>query len=78
MCEMAKVFSNGESQMVLLPKGFRIDSENVVVKQVGNKLVLLPVGETLSGILESLDMFTDDFMNDYVQEHFPAREREAL
>lgn len=78
MCEMAKVFSSGESQMVLLPKGFRIDSENVVVKQVGNKLVLLPVGETLSGILESLDMFTDDFMNDYAKEHFPTQERETL
>ena len=39
----AKIFQNGRSQAVRLPKDFRFDGDEVFVHKVGNAVVLLPV-----------------------------------
>lgn len=75
--EVVKVFSDGENQRLNLPKDFQFDTEEVAIKRVGNGLLLMPIGETLSGILESLDMFTDDFMEGVVKD-LSSKECEAL
>ncbi len=38
----AKLFSNGRSQAVRLPREFRFDGDEVFIKRVGNAVVLLP------------------------------------
>jgi antitoxin VapB len=38
----AKLFKNGESQAVRLPKEFRFSGDEVFIKRVGNAVVLLP------------------------------------
>ena len=45
MAERAKLFKNGGSQAVRLPKGCRFpdDQREVVVRKVGSKVVLEPV-----------------------------------
>ena len=38
----AKLFINGRSQAVCLPKEFRFEGDEVYVKRVGNAVMLLP------------------------------------
>ncbi len=58
----AKLFKNGQSQAVRLPKEFRFEGTEVHIKRVGNAVVLLPVQHGWGSLAESLEMFSDDFM----------------
>lgn len=58
----AKLFRNGESQAVRLPKEFRFDGTEVFVKRVGDAVVLLPKARAWASLVESLDKFPADFM----------------
>ncbi len=40
--ETAKLFQNGRSQAVRLPKAFRFEGDEVYVKRVGNGVLLIP------------------------------------
>lgn len=39
----ARLFRNGDSQAVLLPKEFRFEGGEVLIRRVGDAVVLLPV-----------------------------------
>jgi len=58
----AKLFQNGQSQAVRLPKEFRFDGEEVQITKLGNGVLLLPTGHTWDTLFQSLDKFTDDFL----------------
>ncbi len=60
--QTAKIFINGRSQAVRLPKEFRFSGDNVFIKKVGNMVVLFPKDDPWAPLVDSLDMFTDDFM----------------
>jgi len=75
--DTAKVFTNGGSQAVRLPKNCRFSDEEVFVNRIGNIVILLPKADRWSALLESLDLFTDDFLSDEI-ESLPLEEREAL
>lgn len=62
--EVAKIFSEGETQLVALPKNFRFNDGEVFINRIGDALILLPKEKTLSGTLAALNFFTEDFMND--------------
>lgn len=66
----AKLFKNGESQAVRLPKEFRFEGTEVFIKRVGNAVVLLPVNRSWDSLMSSLDQFPADFMESREQ---PAR-----
>ncbi len=72
----AKLFTNGRSQAIRLPKEFRFEGSEVYIKRLGSMVVLLPQNDPWASLVESLDMFTDDFMNERNQ---PAEQkRETL
>jgi len=60
----AKIFVNGRSQAVRLPKEFQFDSDEVYVNRVGDAVMLFPKDKGWDLLIESLDMFTDDYMAD--------------
>jgi antitoxin VapB len=60
--QTAKIFINGRSQAVRLPKDFRFAGKDVFIKKIGNIVVLLPKDDPWSSLVNSLDQFTDDFM----------------
>lgn len=72
--ETAKLFQNGKSQAVRLPKEFRFGSDRVYIKRVGNAVILLPYQSSWDTLLESLAKFSPDFMNERAQS--PTQERE--
>ena len=58
----AKLFKNGESQAVRLPKEFRFPGNEVFIKRVGTAIVLLPKARSWESLIESLAKFPPDFM----------------
>jgi antitoxin VapB len=70
--QTAKLFTNGRSQAVRLPKEFRFSGDDVFIKKIGKMVILLPKDDPWSPLIKSLDQFTDDFMDDRNQ---PAQDR---
>lgn len=70
----AKLFQNGQSQAVRLPKEFRFEGDEVIIKRSGNAVILLPANHSWDALLNSLDQFSDDFMDDRAQPVPQARE----
>ncbi|MCP4667229.1 MAG: antitoxin [Deltaproteobacteria bacterium] len=72
--QTAKIFINGRSQAVRLPKDYRFTGDDVFIKKIGEMVVLLPKDDPWSSLVKSLDQFTDDFMNDREQPKQDSRE----
>ena len=60
----AKVFKNGRSQAIRLPKECRFSSDEVVVNKIGDIVILLPKQNKWDSFMKAIDMFADDFMAD--------------
>lgn len=73
----AKVFENGRSQAVRLPKEYRFNDEEVAINKIGDIVILMPKENKWSGFLNSLNLFSKDFMNDG-RERSVEQERETL
>jgi len=57
----AKLFKNGQSQAVRLPKEFRMNGTEVYIKKQGEAIVLLPKEKSWAPLIDSLNHFTKDF-----------------
>ena len=60
----AKVFENGRSQAIRLPKECRFTSDEVMVNKIGDIVILLPKQNKWDSFMRVIDMFSDDFMVD--------------
>ena len=58
----AKVFENGRSQAIRLPKECRFSSDEVMVNKIGDIVILLPKQSKWDSFMRAIDMFSDDFM----------------
>ena len=56
-----KLFENGQSQAVRLPKEFRMSGNEVYIKKQGEAVVLLPKEASWKPLFGSLDHFAKDF-----------------
>lgn len=70
----AKLFKNGQSQAVRLPKEFRFTGNEVFIKKSGNAVVLLPADHPWDVLVNSLDKFSEDFMQERHQPDVQIRE----
>lgn len=70
----AKLFQNGQSQAVRLPKEFRFEDDHVYVKKSGNVVILIPAHNSWQSLVDSLDKFSDDFMSERKQPKTQVRE----
>ena len=59
--QTAKLFPNGQSQAVRLPKEFRFDGERVYIQRLGSAVILLPFQAPWQTLLDSLGEFTPDY-----------------
>lgn len=75
--ETAKVFENGRSQAVRLPKKFRFDVDEVIVQQLGNAVLLVPADSLWQTFMDGLNSFTDDIFEDGREQGIPE-ERDIL
>lgn len=73
----AKLFDNGRSQAVRLPKEYRFSGDEVLVNKIGDIVLLMPKNNQWAGLLSSLNLFTSDFMQNGRAEEV-SQERESL
>ena len=59
--DTAKLFPNGNSQAVRLPKEYRFAGEQVYIRRIGEAVVLLPYQTPWQVLVNSLSLFTIDF-----------------
>ena len=69
----AKLFKNGKSQAVRLPKQFKFEGTEVYIKRIGRNVILIPKDDTWDSLISSLDDFSDDFMVKREQPRFDKR-----
>ncbi len=70
----AKIFQNGQSQAVRLPKEFRFEDSEVFIKKSGNVVQLIPRSDSWNSLFGSLKKFSRDFMSERIQPETDKRE----
>ena len=71
----AKLYKNGKSQAVRLPREFKFQGTEVYIKRIGRNVMLIPKDDPWESLLSSLDEFSDDFMADRLQPEVDKREK---
>ena len=75
--QTAKIFENGRSQAVRLPKQYRFSGSEVFIQKLGDVVMLIPKDRAWNTFLEGIDSFTDDFFESG-REQGISQEREDL
>jgi antitoxin VapB len=75
---VAKVFKNGNSQAIRIPKEFYVTERELLIQKIGNTLVLSPVHDPWQLFRKSLAEFSDDYFEEGrfqpdMQERTPLR-----
>lgn len=61
MPKAAKIFHNGKSQAVSLPKEFHFKGDKVFIKKIGSAVILFAAENPWEPLLDSLNRFSSDF-----------------
>ena len=72
--EVAKIFQSGRSQAIRLPKAFRFEGKEVVVKHFGNGVLLLPLNNPWEIMQEAVFEFEDNFLFEREDQVIQSRE----
>lgn len=78
MTSTAKLFQNGQSQAIRLPKEFRFEhQQEVIIKKLDGAVLIFPKNDTTiwEKMFDKLDSFSSDFLNTRTQS---TQKREEL
>ncbi|MEE9423303.1 MAG: type II toxin-antitoxin system VapB family antitoxin [Gammaproteobacteria bacterium] len=70
----AKIFMNGRSQAVRLPKEFRFEADEVYITKRGENIIISAIKPTWDEFFDSKSAFDDDFLKDRLDT--PPQERD--
>lgn len=76
MQQTAKVFTNGRSQAVRLPKAFRFETDEVYIRRVGGDVILSAKKIGWNDFFQEKSAFGDDFLAE--RDNAPPQQREAF
>ncbi len=62
--QTAKIFMNGRSQAVRLPKEYRFDTDEVYISKQGQNVIISAKKPTWDEFFDSKSAFDDGFLND--------------
>jgi antitoxin VapB len=72
---VAEIVQDGRNQVVKLPEEFSFNDDKVYVNKIGNALVLIPYHDPWRPLFDSLNKFSDDFMENREQPEEQVREK---
>ena len=75
--DTAKIFKNGRSQAVRLPKEYRLKDSDVFIKKVDDVIMLIPKDKVWKTFRNSFNRFTSDLEITREEDDIP-QEREDL
>jgi len=74
--QTVSIKDNASGQVIRIPDNLRIEDDRVYLKKVGNTIYLIPFHDPWSSLMDSLEKFSDDFMDN--REQSEGQSREAL
>ena len=72
--ETIKIEQISGKQIIKIPENLKIDDDKVYLKKVGNLLYVIPFHNPWQSTINSLDEFSEDFMNERDQPSNQTRE----
>ena len=72
--ETVKLLMNGDNQSLILPKEFQIQGSEVYIKKIVGVIVLIPKENPWQALFDSLNLFSEDFMETREQPILEIRE----
>ena len=74
MSQTARVFKNGQSQAIRLPKAYRFNSKEVFIRKEGENVIISPKPDSWDDFFASNRRPTPDFMENRNQLEMEERE----
>jgi antitoxin VapB len=74
--ETTRVFTNGRSQAVRIPRQYRFDVDEVYINKVGDVLMLTPKASLAAAFDAGAAVLTEDFLADGIPDSVPSRRDE--
>ncbi len=74
--QTAKLFTNGQSQAVRLPKNFRFEGKEVYIRKVGDEVILSLKKPSWKAFFLTVSAFDGDFLLE--RDNQPPQERGAF
>lgn len=71
----AKIFINGRSQAIRLPKEYRFKDNEVYINKIDDIVVIMPKNKKMASLMNIINKFTDDFMDERNQPTVQVREK---
>ena len=59
--EKAEIIKNGDNKMVVLPKDFNSGNDEILMRRIGNMVVLVPKDDVWANFMDGINGFTEDF-----------------
>ena len=59
-----KVFKNGNSQAIRIPKEFSVNEKELYIQRIGNSIILTSKDDPWKTFRNSLSKFSDDFFSE--------------
>jgi len=72
--DTAKIFINGRSQAVRLPKKYRFNTDQVIIFKRGDEIVLKEKNESWDSFFDEPSAFSEDYLNQ--RDNFPPQDRD--
>ncbi len=74
----AKLFTNGNSQAVRLPKDFRFSGDEVYAQKIGETVILVPKNKAWETFIEGINGFTEDYFKVLESRHDEETQSERV
>jgi antitoxin VapB len=62
--QTARLFINGRSQAVRIPKEYQFKGDDVYIQKIGEAVILFPVDKEWETFLYGLNNFSDDYFSE--------------
>ncbi|WP_061250129.1 type II toxin-antitoxin system antitoxin VapB [Leptospira alstonii] len=60
----AKIFKNGDSQAIRLPKDYRFKGKEVYIRKDGDNVILTPIDDVVDRFWNTINNFSEDLIID--------------
>lgn len=70
--ETTRVFTNGRSQAVRIPKKYRFETDEVFIAKIGDTVMLTPVASLAESFDQGIAMLTEDFLAEGLPKSIPS------
>lgn len=73
-----KVFQNGNSQALRIPRELKTDKKEYCINKIGNVYIAYPVDDPWVSVREVIGTFSDDFMEERNQPSWDLTKKEEF